>query len=987
MQLLRQTIPLVVVVVLSAAACLFAATPTSEPTVKPEDLPRVPPTPAPDALKKFSIRPGFEAQLVAAEPEVIDPIALCFDEDARMYVVEMRDYSERREERLGRIRMLEDVDGDGRYEKSTVFLENLAWPTAVFYCNGGVLIGATPDIIFAKDTNGDGVADEKKTLFTGFGATQEKLNVQGLFNNFIWGLDNRIHGCSGTNGGLVQRVPANGSPAAPPRVLPSESLDVRGKGFVVDPRTWTMTTENGGGQYGLSFNHLGQLFTCSNSVHIESFMYDAHYAGRNPHATLPDPRLCIAVDGPAAEVFRTSPEEPWRVIRTRWRVAGLVGGPVEGGGRSAGYFTGATGVTIYKGDAFGPDYVGDAFIGDAGGNLVHHKKVKPGPDGIELLAERPADEKNIEFLSSSDNWFRPVDFANTPDGSLFVCDMYRETIEHPWSIPPSIKKYLDLNSGNDRGRIWRLAPQGFKPRKPPKLSKATTAELVRLLDHPNGWHRETAARLLFERQDKAAFDELVGLIAVGSPLGTIHALHAMDGLGLLKAEDIAVSLDHPDAAVREHALKLSEKLEPARAVVGRFAALAEDPSPRVRYQLAWTMSVVDVPQRTQILARLAQRDGGSRWMRTGILNALTNGAGDVFAALAKDPKPELVPFLEQLAEMIGAKHDENEVKVVVAAIKSNPKPFTLARALADGATRGGAQDRVKDWLGGVIEQAATVGQDASAKPADRAAAVPLLAYAGNTDRLLALLADRSPSVQLAALNALDRADAPQLASDVISHFGKFSPRVQSEAVAVLLKRPARAKALLEAVRDKRIAPNALNSTQVALLHNHRDPAVKKLAKEVLAALASRDAVVESFKSATTMTGEPARGKLVYQKLCVSCHRADGAGHALGPDFVTVRNSGREKLLLSIIDPNREVQPNFIGYLVETKDGSSVLGVLASDTPTAITIREAYGKETVIPRAAIRRMTSQGKSIMPEGLEQGLKAQDVADLMTFVEQAK
>src|SRR5688572_28546639 len=216
MQLLRQILPLVVIV--STAACLFAGSaPATEPTVKPEDLPRVPPTEPQDALKRFSVRPGFEVQLVAAEPDVIDPIALCFDEDGRMYVVEMRDYSESREKRLGRIRRLEDVDGDGRYEKSTVFLEKLAWPTAVFYTNGGVLVGATPDILYAKDTNGDGVADETRKIFTGFGATQEKLNVQGLFNNFIWGLDNRIHGCSGTNGGLVQRVPANGSPAAPPR--------------------------------------------------------------------------------------------------------------------------------------------------------------------------------------------------------------------------------------------------------------------------------------------------------------------------------------------------------------------------------------------------------------------------------------------------------------------------------------------------------------------------------------------------------------------------------------------------------------------------------------------------------------------------------------------------------------------------------------------------------------------------------------------------
>ena len=365
-----------------------------------------------------------------------------------MFVIEMRDYSEHRAEKLGRIRMLEDKDGDGVYETSTIFLDHLPWPTAVMCVNGGVLIGACPDIIFAKDTNGDGVADEVKTIFTGFGSTQTKLNVQGLFNNFNWGLDNRIHGCSGEDGGMVTQAM---HPNAPP-------LDVRGKGFVIDPRDWSMTTEAGGGQYGISFDPTGRMFTCTNSSHCEMFMYDSRYAARNPFATLPDPRISIAADGPAAEVYRVSPEEPWRVIRTRWRVAGLVGGPVEGGGRSAGYFTGATGITIYRGDAFGPEYVGDAFVGDAGGNLVHHKHIRPGPDGIEPIAERPNDEKKIEFAASNDTWFRPVDFANAPDGCLYICDMYREVIEHPWSIPPEIKKYLDLDSGRDRGRIYRIAP-------------------------------------------------------------------------------------------------------------------------------------------------------------------------------------------------------------------------------------------------------------------------------------------------------------------------------------------------------------------------------------------------------------------------------------------------------------------------------------------------------------------------------------------------
>src|SRR5437867_8058658 len=172
----------------SVAATMLAA----EPQVDPSQLRRVPPTAADQALATFRVKPGFRIELVAAEPLVIDPIALSFDENGRLYVVEMRDYSERRAERLGRIRLLEDSDGDGRFDKSTVFAEGLPWPTAVICWNGGAFVGATPDLLYLKDTTGDGVADERRVVFTGFGSGVARLNVQALLNSFTWGLDNRI---------------------------------------------------------------------------------------------------------------------------------------------------------------------------------------------------------------------------------------------------------------------------------------------------------------------------------------------------------------------------------------------------------------------------------------------------------------------------------------------------------------------------------------------------------------------------------------------------------------------------------------------------------------------------------------------------------------------------------------------------------------------------------------------------------------------------
>src|SRR4051812_34591272 len=293
------------------------------------------------------------------------------------------------------------------------------------------------------------------------------------------------------------------------------------------------------------------MYVGSNSRHIQTFAYDGRYADRNPAFAMPAPLIDIAVDGPAAEVYRASPEEPWRVIRTKWRVSGVSSGPIEGGGRSAGYFTGATGVTIYRGDAYGPDYLNNAFIGDAGGNLVHRKVLSYSKESPLIpVAQRAPDEQKSEFLASTDTWFRPVQFANGPDGCLYVIDMYRETIEHPWSLPESLKKHLDLNSGNDRGRIYRIVPEGFKRAARVRLGEASIEELVKTLGHPNGWHRDTAARLIYERQDKSAVGFLERLLthddakplAVGeertAALGRMQALYALDGLGALKQEHL-----------------------------------------------------------------------------------------------------------------------------------------------------------------------------------------------------------------------------------------------------------------------------------------------------------------------------------------------------------------------------------------------------------------------------------------------------------------
>jgi putative membrane-bound dehydrogenase-like protein len=1063
------------------------------PEVTPADLPRVPPTPPEQALATFRVKPGFRIELVAAEPLVVSPVAMSFDEDGRLYVIEMRDYSERRPERLGRVRLLEDADGDGRFDKSTVFADGLPWPTAVTCWAGGVFVGATPDILWMKDTTGDGVADEREVIFTGFASdyapfATNQLNVQALMNSFQWTLDNRIHGATSFSGGKVKLVDSeftrawrqrSGAPPSsasipgsnrreeaqtfragdqslltsadtakkgaspdPRPQTPDRTLDLRGRDFSFDPRTIEMRAESGGGQHGMSFDNRGRKFVCSNSDHIQQIVYEDRYAARNPYYTMPSPRVSIAADGPAAEVFRISPDEPWRVLRTQWRVAGLALGPIEGGGRASGYFTGATGVTIYRGDAYGEDFVDNAFIGDAGGNLVHRKKLIP--DGIVMRAERPADERNVEFLASTDNWFRPVQFANAPDGCLYIADMYREVIEHPWSLPPNLKQHLDLNSGHDRGRIYRIVPEKFQQPQRRPLRRHSTKALVPLLAHRNGWMRDTVARLIYERQDSAAIPTILAqahgrteppLRLQEQAFARLHGFYVLAGMRRLPEEELVRSLgtnavkirglDSIDMreALQIHALKLTEPFlkNPSQPLVAAVRAQAKRASARasptaVELQLVFTLGQLSGPRRVELLHQLIDSQFG--WLgRLGdpeatkrdlywFAPAVVNSLGDNPMALVEALPPPFInmptardEIIAVIARPVGARARSNEVARIIewAHLASWPSRVSILGSLQAGLQQGGASlvnYSAVPGLNGVLRGAATNatanGLGLTLQAQDRLSAIRLLGlapYADARSNLLWLTVHPKAlkEYRTAAMAALGQSGDELFGDDVFSVWPQLTPSMRADALGRLLQRPAWAVSLLGAVEARKVQPAELSIPQQAQLRSHRDPAIRERAERLFGrvATAARQSIVDSFQPALTLRGDVANGRKLFQARCATCHKLGSEGHALGPDLATVKSGGKEKLLIAILDPNREVAPNYASYSVETKDGESLSGILASESAGSVTLRMAGGAESVIARANIASMQSMGHSLMPEGLEEGLKPQDLADLMEFV----
>jgi putative membrane-bound dehydrogenase-like protein len=950
-----------------------------------------PMTPA-ESLKAFDVAPGFKVELVASEPLVRSPVAMDFDENGRLFVAEFPEYNQYANPNppkvRGRVVMLESTKGDGKYDRATTYVDDLESPVAVACWDGGVFVGLVPDLWYFKDTDGDGKADVKKKILTGF--ERDKAG-EAMLNSFRWGPDNRFHIATGLAGGNLRAADKPDAPA----VL------ARRQNIRLDPRTNTFEPTSGGGQHGMALDDWGDTFVCDNSNPIEHLTYDARYANRNPFVVAPSPVADINAAGRYANLHKISPPEPWREVRTRLRKDKLVPGSDEGG-VPFGFFTGATGVTVYRGDAFPQSHRGNVFVGEVANNIVYRAKLVP--KGLGWSAERA--EKGREFLASKDNWFRPVQFANGPDGCLYVVDMYRELIEGAAFLPPQVLKHVDVAAGVDKGRIWRIVPDNFARPKPPALGKATTAELVALLESTNGWTRDTAARLLYQRQDKEAVEPLRRMAARGvSPQARVHALYALRGQKSLVSTQIIAALVDENPRVREHALRLAETFGLSAGLANRFEELVNDPDPRVRYQFAFTLGSFRQDSATRQLAELARKDSDNASVRFAVLCSANDRGSALFALLAGDAKYRATAsgktLLLALAAQVASANRADEVAAAVKAINGLPdaekalarelvqafvaKLPAAARAKLNGLLTGKAGDVFADLVADARKLAADDKADADA----RAAAIRTLALAGFADSkaLLANCLDvKQPQpVQLAALDTLakfDSADVPQI---VLTAWPAMSPRIRATATETLLARAAWVGAFLDAVEKKTVLPTDLDPARVQLLVKSPDEKTRARAAKLFAAGAAskRADVLKKYEKALDLKGDVMKGKAVFKEHCAACHKLEGVGENVGPDLASIKNRGTESVLANIIDPNREVLPQFYSYLLITADDTIISGMITAETANTVTIRKTDGMSETVQRVNIATLKSSGLSAMPEGLEEKIELQAMADLLAYL----
>ncbi len=948
----------------------------------------VPPKTPQEALKTFETAPGFHMELVAAEPLVHSPVAGAFDEDGNLYVCEMRDYPFKPaegHEPIGSIRLLRDTDGDGVFDKSTVFADKLLWAAGVAPWKGGVFVAAPPDIWYLKDTNGDGVADERRKVFTGFGTG----NQQAMVNNLVWWLDHKIYGATAGNGGEIR--PANDPQAKP--------IDVGHCDFRFEPMSGEFETITGTVQFGNTFDDWGNRFVCSESQPLQHIVLPQHYLARNPYLPVSTAINNIA-PGPVP-IFRISPIERWRQIRSNRRVASEERS-AESPGASHHVVDAAAGVTIYRGGAYPTQYYGTVFVGDGQNNLVHHRVLSP--DTVTFKSKRA--EEHSEFVRSSDIWFRPVNFINAPDGTLYCLDMSREVLESI-HIPLDVAKHLDFTSGRNYGRIYRIAPEGFHSPPPPRLSKAKGPELVAALESPHGWWRDTASRLIYERQDKSIVAALERLVSQSQrPEVRLHALWSLHGLNSLRDASLMVGLNDVHPGVRENAVRLAEpRLHSSVELSNKVLALAADTNARVRLQVAFSLGEVRDPATVKTLVALAAKSEDS-WTRSAVLSSLSTAPAETLSLLLSDTTTNHTvrgALCDPLAEMVGQRNRRDEIASSLRAIVSADKLTSssawrdrLVPALGRGLRRVGARFTSESDPAQLLEismrSARQTALDGKAPEPRRANAIQLLGcfpLEQVRDALVVLLDQTQPiPVQMGAVKALSDYPDVEVSDLLLQRWQQFTPEVRDEVLQALLGREQRTLALLHAAERGQVSLAATDASRHELLLRHRNEEIRVLAQKLFADSTRKDraAVIENYRPALQLDGDSKRGRVVFERTCTTCHALNGKGNSVGPDLASSSARDPEALLVNILDPSRYVLPNYVQYTVEDKQGRIFSGLIASQTATSITLKAAQGVTETILRSEIKEMQSSGLSLMPEGLEAAINRQEMADLLVFLQGA-
>jgi putative heme-binding domain-containing protein len=993
----RRAVPLVVLLGLGAVLPLALA---AEAPPLPRDVP--PKVPPEEAKKTLQVAPGLEFQLLAHEPLVQQPLCLTFDDRGRLWVleylqypnpnglkpVEVDQYLRTRYDRVpepppkgprgaDKIIVLEDPDGHGRYSKAKEVITGLNLASGMALGYGGVFVAQPPYLLFYRLKPGTDEPDgDPEVLLEGFGME----DAHAFANSLTWGPDGWLYGAQGST------VTAN----------------VRGVEFQqgiwrYHPRTraFELFAEGGGNTWGIDFDRHGQLFAGGNTTeplchHVQGGYY---IKGFGKHGPLHNPYAFGYFD------------------------------PVKHQGFLGSALTG--GFVLYQGGLF-PDRFTDAVIYP---NLrVNAMRVsRLGPRGSTFTTRFQED-----FVVSSDRWFRPAKSVVGPDGALYVADWYDWNISH--TDPHDRSKWY--SPSRDTGRLWRVVPEGTDPHADGlwPLSKLSSDELIDLLAHRNAWYSREARRILMERRDPAVCPRLERMVREGrddrAALEALWALYVSGGL----TDDLALALlDHPVDHVRAWTVRLmGDRRQVPPAFAARLVELARrEPSPTVRSQLActckrlpgavalpvveeslarsedvadphiplllwWAVEDKAVSDRERVLKLVSSAQAWDRPITRAVIverlarRYLAEGTPEGFASCARLLR--VAPTPAERERLVRA------MEVQMEGLHLDRQPGPLADVLqpllaGDGPSPALVRLSLRLGLESAYPLAAARAADARLAPEERAEFVRTLGELrrpASLPALLDLLGGREPApVRTAALLAVQRYDAPEVAAAVLGQYAQLPAALQDKARDLLVSRPSWCAAALAAVEKGTVPAKDFSLEQVRHVLRHRDAKlnerVEKLWGQVRPATSreKQGRILAVSQVLARGPGDPARGKALAAKTCLVCHQLFGEGAAIGPDLTAVDRKNLEVLLPNVIDPSAVIREGYQQYVVATADGRVLSGLLAENTADRVTVLDAKGVRTALPKGEVESVTRAEASLMPEGLLDAFSDQELRDLFAYL----
>lgn len=964
---LKRTIaPVLVALTLCAATPLQAAKRSSDPK------------PPLQSMAAMHLKEGFEIELVASEPTIVSPVAIDWGPDGKLYVVEMADYPygiDGHGKPGGRIKVLEDSHGDGKYDKATVLLDGLTMPNGVAVWRDGILVSAAPDILFAKIPR-DGKLATTQPIFTGFKAGNPQLRVNGL----RWGMDGWIYCANGWSGG------------EPRSIQTGQELQLGKKDIRIHPDDGVMELESGMCEFGRDPDDWGNWFGCDNSHPLFYFALEDRYTRRNPNALYPDPKVQVIVPANPKVFPISTPQE--RYFTDQF-----------------GYFTSACSAIIYRDDLLYPRGADEQmFVCEPAYNILHREIVRES--GASFSAARSDDEASREFLASEDQWFRPVMARTGPDGALWIVDMYRYMIDHPDWLPAKGKSELApfYREGEDRGRIYRIFPKGQRPRPIPHLDQLDAAGLAAAIDSPNGWQRDMAQRLIVWRNLRECGPALEKLAqSASNPAVRLQALYTLDTLHFSSESLLKSAMRDAHSAVRRAAIRIAEPIAGDSADL-RDAALhlADDPDAKVRLQLACTIGQWKGSEAGKTLAKIALKDADDTYIAAAVISSAGNHFDQLSVAVASSGRIE-GPLFDNVVLMAIATDQRRAISALLTSVlRPNGKTHSASQFRAFGgflndlAQRKSSLQKMQsvadDELAATLKQSeaifaaarATAGSD-SADLDVRLAAVGLLGrepahFDQDADMLARLLTPRVPGeLQTAAVAALARTATPQVPKVLIDGWAAKLPPLRQASIDVMLTRSAWARELVAAIKSNIIPQSDLDAARRQRLLHYADESVRHAAEQTLSQGANpqRQQVIDNYEPALHLSGDVERGRQLFMQNCSVCHRKNGVGADIGPDLGSVSAWQPDALMVAILDPNRQVEPRYFAYTAVTGEGDAIYGIITSETGNALTMKGLDGKEKTLLRTQLQSLTATNHSLMPDGLESVLNQQQLADVIRFL----